>query len=298
MEGILKLRTKRYYIAILLIIQYLWSCTAHSSNNHSQLKHIQTIVFVSPSDTSTLRKEEINDAKSIRKVLYVSGFRYAVITSNEITKEKLAKFDVIIVPLAASIIMNDRAAKVIIQAVHSGKKLFTDGISNLSKQLGIFIQAKTVQVTKIRDSHFSPNSLYWTTPGEIFTIDEKFSKDTVLAYDETSKQTIAISGSREKGKIIYIATDFDPNTNKGYSRFPFFIEWLEHNFALERIAERKAMEMYFDPGIRSDSVNMDSLASLWSKRLLKRVYVAGWYYDSIVDYHKIVEACHRSEERR
>jgi hypothetical protein len=293
MKGILNRRTKRNFIAVLIIIQYLWSCTAHSSNNHSQLKHIQTIVFVSPQDTNSLSKEEKNDAKSIRKVLDVSGLRYTVISSNEITKAKLSNFDVIMVPLASSIAMNDTCTKVIIEAVHSGKKLFTDGISNLSSQLGIFIQAQSVHVSKIHDSHFSPNSLYWTTPSEINTIDAKSSKDTVLAYDETSKQPIAISGSREKGKIIYISTFFDPNTNKGYSRFPFFIEWLEHNFSIERIAERKAMEMYFDPGMRSDSVNMDSLASLWNQRLLKRVYVAGWYYDSIVDYHKIVEACHR-----
>jgi hypothetical protein len=294
MDGILKLRSKSNYIAIFLILQYLWSCTAQSSNNVQRLKHIQTIAFIIPNDTSSLTLAEKNDAASLQKVLNISGFRYSLVPSNVVTRTKLSNYDIIIVPFASTKQLNDADLATIVTAVKSGKSVFTDGVSKLGVQLGISVQAKSIQIRKIIDSHFSKNSLYWTTPAEVYAIDNNAGKDSVLAFDEASHQPIAIYGKRDKGRIVYISTLFDPNTNKGYSRFPFLIEWLEKNVQLTRFVERQSMEMYFDPQMHSDSLNMDSLALLWRERMIKRVFVAGWYYDNAADYESIIKACHKN----
>jgi len=59
------------------------------------------------------------------------------------------------------------------------------------------------------------------------------------------------------------------------------------------MAERKTMEMYFDPGMR-DTISTEKLVQMWRKNKIKRIHAGGWYYDSDYDYTKLIKTCHEN----
>ncbi|MFN8134004.1 MAG: hypothetical protein U0Z17_01785 [Bacteroidales bacterium] len=71
---------------------------------------------------------------------------------------------------------------------------------------------------------------------------------------------------------MYYSTYFDPNTDKGYSEYPFLIETLKSVFNIEPMAERNAVEMYFDPGMR-DNANIEELVRFWRANKIKRIFM-------------------------
>jgi len=283
-----------YRLAIFVIILVI-CCSNQTICQIQGITKIPRVVLIVPDDTNLLSIAEKNDLASIKTVLMVSGIRITGIPVKKIVTENLFDFNIIIVPFASANILNTTVQNSILQAIKSGSNLFTDGVSSFAGLLGIKFQSKTVNINHIRDTHFSGNTLYWTTPCEVQTIDNSERNDTVLAYDDSTSQPIAVSGFFGKGHIICLSPLFDPNTTKGYSRFPFLIEWLQSQFGLARVAERQAMEMYFDPGNHEDHViPMDTLAIMWREQKIKRIYAAGWYYDSDYDYTSLLKACHKN----
>ncbi len=257
------------------------------------LTHISKVVFIAPTDTISLTVAEKNDLSSLKKVLEVSGIRFTEISVKKIPEAILLGYDVIIVPFAATKLLNETALNAVLQAVKSGSNLLTDGVSSITTSLGIKLQAKGTTITRIRDTHFSENTLYWTTPCEAQIIENAVRNDSILAFDETTHQPIAVSGFFGKGRFVSLSPLFDPNTTKGYSRFPFLIEWMERYLGIFRVAERQAVEMYFDPGMRYDKpIPIDTLARMWRDQKIKRIYCAGWYYDGAYNYTPLFNACH------
>ncbi|HEX7412226.1 MAG TPA: hypothetical protein VF298_08815 [Bacteroidales bacterium] len=286
-------KTSAIHCFAILIIILVFGCSKQTKSRIPGLTNVSNVVIIAPSDTGSLTVAEKNDLSSLKTVLNVSGIRFTVIPVRNVPTIKLSEFNIIIVPFAASKTLNDAALGSVLQAVKSGSNLLTDGVSPLTGLLGIKLQPKTVNITRIRDTHFSNNTLYWTTPCDAQTIDNADRNDSVLAFDETTHQPIAVSGTFGKGRFVSLSPLFDPNTKKGYSRFPFLIEWLQSYLGLARIAERQVVEMYFDPGNRKDpQIPIDSLARMWRERKIKRVYAAGWYYDGAYDYTPLFKACH------
>ncbi len=278
--------------AIILIFVVL-GCTNSSEIQIVGLNHISKVVFIAPTDTISFTIAEKNDLLSLKKVLEVSGIRFTEISVKKIPETILSGYDVIIVPFAATKLLNETALNAVMQAVKSGSNLLTDGVSSITQSLGIKLQAKITTITRIRDTHFSGNTLYWTTSCEAQTIDNAVRNDSILAFDESTNQPIAVCGIFGKGRFVSLSPLFDPNTTKGYSRFPFLIEWMESNLGICRIAERQAVEMYFDPGMRYNSpISIDTLARMWRDQKIKRIYAAGWYYDGNYDYMPLFKACH------
>ena len=281
-------------LSAIVAMLMLLGCSYRSSSTETGLKKIQTVAFILPLDINSLAVSEKNDFRSLRHVLSVSGITCSEIPVSKLKSEKLANYTIIVVPFATAKSLNDTVSlNRILQAVKSGSRLLIDSSSVLSASLGIKFQKTPISISCIGDSHFSADTLYWTTRTVTFPI-ENSRKDSILSFEKKTHQPIAVSGMFGNGRFISIATLFDPNTIKGYSRYPFLIEWMERDLGLERIVERQAMEMYFDPGMREDNTNIDSLASLWRQRKIKRVYVAGWYYDDNVDYIPILRACHQN----
>ena len=254
---------------------------------------IPKLLLITPLDTSSLNSAEKNDLASFKKVLKVQGLRFSEVSVTGISSAKLSEFSVLIVPSSAAKIMNQVTQNAVLLAVKSGCNLLTDGISPLTQLLGIQLHVQPNTITRIHDTHFSENSLYWTIPGSVQTIDNSVRNDSLLAYDELTHQPIAVTGHFGNGRFVYLSPLFDPNTSKGYSRFPFLIEWMESNLGIFRFAERQAVEMYFDPGMRDNKTySIDSLARIWRDRKIKRIYAAGWYYDGSYDYAPLFKACH------
>jgi hypothetical protein len=284
-----------HFLSFFIIFFIIGGCSQNSASNVTGFKELTNVVFILPDDTVNLSVFEKNDLHSLQHVLKVSGITFSEISVEEIMTARLSNYSIIVVPFASAKYLTDFAVlNHVMSAVKVGSNILTDGLSDIDVSLGLKLQSKQLNISTIGDSFFSNDTLFWTTPHDCYVFDNSIRKDSVLAFEKKSQQPIAISGTFGKGHFISISTLFDPNTTKGYSRFPFLIEWMDRFLGLQRIAERKSVEMYFDPGMREDNLNIDSLAELWRERLIKRVYIAGWYYDNNVDYTPILNACHRN----
>jgi hypothetical protein len=278
---------------LLLLIPLVFSCTGKSAAPIPGLNRISKLVLIVPSDTSSLTIAEKNDLKSLKNVLLVVGIHPVEVMSKNIRTTKLSDYQSILLPFASTREMKGADMDTLAKAVQSGTNILLDGASKLTEHFGIKMERENINVNIIGDTHFSHDTLYWTTESSVLPIDNGSRRDSVLAFDITTRKTLAIGGNYGKGKFIYLSPLFDPNTDKGYSRFPFLIEWLQRNLDLKLLVERQAVEMYFDPGMRCmDPIPMETLAKMWRHRKIKRVYAAGWYYDGAYNYEPLFKACH------
>jgi len=259
------------------------------------INRIPKIVFINPSKLSGILKEEENDLKSIRNSLVVAGFALNDLNAFDISPKNLLGFDIIVLPFASAKGLSGDEMRYITEAIKSGANIVFDGKSKVTELLDIKHVADSIKIICTRDLRYSKHKLYWTVPCKTNPIDNSGLKHTVICVDDTTKLPLAISGSYGKGKFIYFGTLFDPITDNGYTRFPFLIETLYDTFGFKPIAERQAVEMYFDPGNRSnDTLSSDDLAKLWRKNKVKRIFAAGWYYDTDYDYASLIKACHEN----
>ena len=63
----------------------------------------------------------------------------------------------------------------------------------------------------------------------------------------------------------------------------------------QTLADRKTVEMYFDPGMRQ-FISTEKLVKLWRKYGINKVYAGGWhFYDKYsYDYARLLKVCHQS----
>jgi len=280
-------------LAILIFVLITNSCN-YKNENISGLNHLKKIVFVNPSGKFKNSKEEINDLKSFKNSLYTVGINYTEINVQQLNSVRLNDYDIIFLPFASANELNKEEITKVGEAVAKGLNIVFDGVTKMNNELNIVLLDKPITVTQIRDLQFPKNILYWTEPAKLLPIDTVNKKYKILCVDEITKFPIAISNAFGKGKYIYFSTLFDPVTEKGYSRFPFLIETLENNFGSVTLAERKTVEMFFDPGMREGLIKIDDLVSSWRKHGIKRIYAGGWYFDYGYDYETLVNTCHNN----
>ena len=284
----------RLYITFLFAVFVTSSNVSCSHGYDLKINHIPKIAFITPSNPANLSKEEINDLKSLENSLMVAGLWIVDLPVKDVNSADLSNFNIIALPYASAKGLSGLEINKISQAVKEGSNLIFDGDTKLRETLNIQLLNDSLTITKIDDLKHSSRKLYWTTSCKTRLIDNSANKHSVLCIDDTSKLPLAVSGSYGKGKFIYLATLFDPNTDKGYSRFPFLIETIQDVFGYAPIAERQAVEMYFDQGNRTDTMSVYDLAKLWRKNKIKRIYASGWYYDSGYDYGALIKACHEN----
>ena len=277
-----------------LLMFLMLSCGAANRNQKLGITHIAKLIFINPANTA-LSPEDSNDVKSLKRSLNVVGFNVTETNVTKLSSLKLKDYDLMILPYASAKELKGDEIKLISEALNSGVNLLFDGISKLNETLQIKTLQTSIAISRIRDTRFSKKPLYWTIPGHVTPFDSTFYKNQILCTDDSLHLPIVISGTFGKGKFISMAALFDPNTDKGYSRFPFLTEYLDHVFGIERPAERLAMEMYFDPGMRDFSgIRTDSMVKQWKKHKIKRIYAGGWYYDMDYDYARLIKACHEN----
>jgi hypothetical protein len=187
-------------------------------------------------------------------------------------------------------------AALIKEAVSSGSNLVFDGVPKLHEDLGIELQEEAISVKQARDYQFPDIPLFWPKAQDVRPIFRANEKDyKILCVDEETDLPLVVSGKYGKGGFLYFAALFDPVTEKGYSRFPFLIEMLNTAFDYTPLAERKAVEMYFDPGMRQ-FISIEKLAKLWRKNGVNRIYAGGWhFYDKYsYDYNRLIRVCHEN----
>lgn len=288
-----KLHTQNLFFSTFIFI-LLAGCSSSSLKKDNSDNLVSKVLFVTPFKDWKHSVRELNDVQSLRNSLYTAGIQFVELSANRIDSVDIDAFDIAVIPNASAKNLTKQDIVIIQHAVKNGLYLFTDGYSALNVTLGIKSEKESIKVSKIKDNTFTKNILYWSAPCRVNPISINNKKTKTLITDFTTNKTLAIYQEIEKGKIISFAPLFDPITDKGYSRFPYLIETLETYFGLKRVTERQALEVYFDPGMHPDSLNVNKQANQWRLQRIKRVYIAGWYYDTEYDYSALINACHQN----
>ena len=288
-SGQVKFRRSIGFAGIIFIFLILFGFDADQNPGGNLIKKI---IFINPYKSSVISEKENNDVHSLKYSLFVAGINFSETSIDKLDSIRLNDFDIIILPYAAAKDINNRGISMIKNAVNSGSSILFDGVSKINEALHIAVQKKSVPVTRIRDLQFPREVLYWTGPVDVQPIDTTQNNFHQLCIDDTTKLPIAVSGTYGKGKFIFLSPLFDPVTEKGYTRFPFLTETLSNIFDVKVLAERKSVEMFFDPGMRDGSISIKDLVKLWRKRDIKRIFAAGWYFDYGYDYETLINSCH------
>jgi hypothetical protein len=279
-------------LLLLSVICLLSAC--NYTHNKAVIPSLKQILLITPPSDKQLSKEEDNDWKSLKRSMDISGYQFTEENINNLDSLKLAKYSVVIIPEASANAMNSRMIKIISNLIRNGQNVFTDGKSKLADILGIMLDSQQITVKTIFDLNFTKDTLYWTKSCLVTPIDTISSDFQTICKDAVSGKTLAIYKTLGNGKVLYFAPLFDPITNQGYSRFPFLIETLEKYFELKPLTRRAIAETYFDPGVRTDNLNIDSLVNVWHTQGIKRIYTASWYYDEGFDYARVIKCCHEN----
>lgn len=263
--------------------------------NQVKLNKIFRFAFVfPPPKTGQQTTRESNDISGLRHSLFVAGVRPDEIAADSLTIEKLQYYDVIVIPFASSKYLSEDEIETIKTALNSGVNIIFDGESTLSKELGIKLYQTPLDVQDIMYLDFPLIPLSWNQADSIKPV--RISAKQRIIYCETnSKLPIAVKGKFGKGFYIYFSSLFSPDTDKGYSRFPFLLESIISEFGYKPTAERKKTAVYYDPGNR-DKMTIEKLVILWRGRGVRSVYAGGWYFegDYTFDYEKLIRECHKN----
>jgi hypothetical protein len=274
----------------LILLLIIFTVNAASGQ---QFQPVKKCLFINPAKSTKLSIAGSHDLKSLRNSIFVSGIPFDETTTDSLTPGKFADYDLLIIPAASAKNLSATNLSLVKNALNSGVNLLCFEVTRLNEELGIKLQEKLISVRRIRDLQFPNIPLYWTTTADVQPIETSGKNYKILCVDDSLKNPISISGIVGKGKFVYFSTYFDPNTIKGYSRYPFLIETIKSEFNIKPLAERKTMEMYFDPGMR-DTMKIENLVQYWRKNKIKRIHAGGWYYDEDYDYSKLIKTCHEN----
>jgi hypothetical protein len=256
------------------------------------LNKIQKFAVIIPSDSVGLPKEVLNDMRSLENSFRTVGIDYKSIKAKGLKSNLLADFDIVVLPYASSLQLKQAEVSVLRDAIGRGTNIVFDGASPLCEALGVKLAGDKLVITKAVNLTSPRIPLFWSNTSDTWVVDTLQSRCSSLCIAEETKQPLAVWGQVGAGKFIYFSSLFDGVTDKGYSRYPFLIEYMNQVFGPVTVAERYAAEMFFDPGMRDSTFSASDLAKLWRARGIKRIYAAGWYFDYGYDYEELVETCH------
>ncbi len=166
--------------------------------------------------------------------------------------------------------------------------LILDGFSELSRTLGISRGGK-VEVKGVKDIY---NTLEFFTSG-IMEIVSPAESDKVV-YQSNDGFPIGIVRREKEGGIFFLSTRYDPESGRGYSRFPTMITIMLDFFKLHPPRMVPRLEAYFDPGLRQNE-SVEILAKRWRKEGIRTIHVATWHFypTYTFDYKRLISVCHK-----
>jgi uncharacterized protein YdaL len=204
----------------------------------------------------------------------------------------LDPYNVVIVPYAFINSLSEKDYDLLTAFVERGGNLITDTRNYLAEEFGLKFADAQFRVDQIYDRYFPNEQIKWRYPELIFKYDAD-KIDEIFCVDFATEIPLVIGKSFGSGKVIYIASMFDPHTQEGYSHYPFFLEYIRKYFQLGPIVRRENLEVYFDPGFRH-SQSVEYLIQQWVKQGIRFIHVAGWhqYPTYIYDYKRLIDLAH------
>lgn len=239
-----------------------------------------------------LSPEEDNDIKSFLSVLKVYGLNPRKMGSDEIRTIRPGYPDFLVVPNPVARRLRASEINRLLEFVAKGGLLLTDGPSLLAEKSGFQFNQQKVNLRGLKEMTLPAPIFEWSPPAlePTFT----FDSGVVLARDIDHNLPIAVLRFLGKGKILFLATLFDPQTPYGLSRYPYLIYYLRNNFGLTLNIRRHSLELYFDPGLRQ-GVSLEKLVRHWRACGVKIIYLATWhFYENYqFPYKYFIDLCHR-----
>lgn len=242
-----------------------------------------------------LQKEDWNNQSSYVSALALYGFRTSTVDWKTFEMDSVPEGTILIVPQAVAVRLSSAAVESIQAFVRKGGRLVLDGPSPLSQSVGVQRQKRTIKVRNVEEMLYGTQTAVWNPPANVprFAVQNTLS---VYARDEDSEMPVAVLGGFQEGRFLYLGARFDPISKLGFTRYPYFIHYLREGFKLNLPAQRKQLELYFDPALAKRQGAEDKLAEQWSRMGVRAIYAAAyqfwpkWSYN----YQHLVDVCHRN----
>ncbi|MBI5021646.1 MAG: DUF2334 domain-containing protein [Ignavibacteriales bacterium] len=226
---------------------------------------------------------------------YASAFRSLNIEVDTLRSDRLPPlkdYNLLVVPYNMVERLPDTDYDRIIQFIEEGGNVVTDGKNDLAEELSVKFASSNLKIERMRDRLYPADALVLKFP-EMMTRFDILPDDDILCTEENTDVPVVIGRQFGKGKFIFLGVRFDPMSTGGYSRFPYFMEYVRSYFHLKPILRRENLEVYFDAGYRHN-ISVEDLVKRWVTDGIRIVYTVGWhqYEKWTYDYKRLIELCH------
>ena len=235
---------------------------------------------------------ESNDQASFANVFRAYGVPVRLISVSDLPSAKLDPDEVLIVPHAAATALGAADVSRITQFVRDGGQLILDGRSRLAEAVGIRYPGGRIFVEHVTDNGQVDLPLQWQ-PAVFMERFRTPDQALILSKDTENHSGLAATFSVGSGKELYLGALLDPFTSDGTSHYPFLFEHALKAFDRMQPARRRTIELYFDPGLRTE-VSIEDLAALWRQMGVRAVYASAWVFTPqyTYDYSRLIRVCH------
>ncbi len=252
------------------------------------LKIMKTAVLT----TEKVNQEEDLDIKSFLSILKVYGLNPKEIPLKEWRSSRPGQPDLLVIPNPVARQLKATEINRLLDFVERGGLILTDGPSPLAEKFGFRFSGEKIKIRGLKEITLPAPVFEWSSPAEELKF--TFESGLVLARDIEHNFPLAVLRLLGQGKILFLATLFDPQTPFGLSRYPYLIYYLRNNLGLTLRIRRPGLELYFDPGLR-EGVSLEKLVRHWRSCGVKIIYLAAWhFYENYqFPYGYFIDLCHR-----
>ncbi|MBN1534043.1 MAG: DUF2334 domain-containing protein [Spirochaetes bacterium] len=200
--------------------------------------------------------------------------------------------NLLVIPYAYASTMRKSQIQEVAQFVRRGGNLVTDRKSELIQRLGFRFLDTRAKIFRLSDRFHPHEYIYWKYPQLTSKLDLEMG-DEVFCESAISGVPVVVGRELGEGKILYFNAPFDPDSELGYSHYPYAYEYIRHFFNLLPVVRRENLEIYYDPGLRQ-TTSVESLVQMWVKNGVRTVHVSGWhqYPKYTYDYGRLIRLAH------
>jgi uncharacterized protein YdaL len=204
----------------------------------------------------------------------------------------VAAYNLAIVPYSFIDSLRDTDFDLLTGFVERGGNLITDTRNDLSVEFGIRFSDARLRVNEVLDNLFPEERITWSDAELVSKYDADRIEKT-FCVDASTAFPLVIGTGYGKGRVIFIATRFDPHTQLGTSHYPYMLEYIRTYFHLGPVIRKEQLEVYFDPGFRHTQ-SIEYLVRQWLRLGIRYVHVAGWheYPKYTYDYKRLIDVAH------
>ena len=224
-----------------------------------------------------LSKEDENNQSSYVSALSLYGFRTSTLDWKVFVMDSVPGGAIPVAPHAVAVKLPANSVTSIQTFVKRGGRLVWDGPSPLNQSVGVQRQKRSIKVRTVEETLYETQEITWNPSANVprFTVPKTLA---VYARDTESELPIAVLGEFREGRFLYLGARLDPVSKLGYIRYPYLIHYLREGFRLNLPAQRKQLELYFDPALAKRQGAEDKLAEQWSRMGVRIIYAAAYQF--------------------